>query len=171
MTQVTLRKEIRNILSKYFNDDTLKDACADELLQLRAFGGITNHNLGVDWMIGAGIKSEEIARVNKVVASQKEVTDLYEQSMKYPPLTWSGELARLRDFLITKPPDEIRNFAKWSRREYSTFDPVKAKRFPLDVITFWDLAQDWAKPPEEQLTPVEAAIAELHRIEANNGNR
>lgn len=38
MTAITLRKEIRNILSKYFEDDTLKDACADELLKLRAFG-------------------------------------------------------------------------------------------------------------------------------------
>jgi len=76
------------------------------------------------------------------VQRREEIANLYEQEMGYNPLAWwtNDKLMKLLKFLLTKTPDEIKAFAKWSKRDFSTFDPVKAKRYPLDVIEFWPLA-------------------------------
>jgi hypothetical protein len=60
--------------------------------------------------------------------------------MGYSPLAWSGRLDRLRKFLLTKSTDEIRTFAAWSRKEFSTFTPAKARQFPDMVIDLWPQA-------------------------------
>jgi hypothetical protein len=93
----------------------------------------------LDWMIAAGVSSEEIEKVLEGERLSKEITDLWEKSMGYNPLTWS-KLERLRKFLITKTPEEIKAFAKWSRREYSTFAPARALQSPDKVIELWPQA-------------------------------
>jgi hypothetical protein len=76
--------------------------------------------------------------------------NLFEAEMGYNPLSWwtSKDLMALLRFLVTKTDEEIRAFAAWSKRPFSTFDPVKAKRYPLDVIAYWPLAQ----PQEPEYT-------------------
>ena len=98
---------------------------------------------GADWLIMAGVPSEEVAEVVQREAREKEVASLYEKAMGYNPLDWWSDrnLRRLLDFLLTKPEREVTAFAKWSKRPFSTFDPVKARRFPNDVITYWNIAQ------------------------------
>jgi hypothetical protein len=93
----------------------------------------------LDWMIVAGVSSEEIEKTLVKERLSKEITDCWEKSMGYNPLTWS-KLERLKRFLITKTPEEIETFAKWSRREYSTFTPAKACQFPDKVIELWPQA-------------------------------
>jgi hypothetical protein len=93
----------------------------------------------VEWLVVAGVSSEEIEKTLAKERLSKEITDCWEKSMGYNPLSWS-KLERLKRFLITKTPEEIKAFAKWSRREYSTFTPASACRFPDKVIELWPQA-------------------------------
>ena len=96
-------------------------------------------NIGLEWMIAAGMKPDEIDRLLTKERNAKEICDLYEQKMGYNPLPWT-KLARLKRFLVTKTPEEIQTFAAWSRKDYSTFTPAKARQFPDMVIDLWPQA-------------------------------
>lgn len=91
--------------------------------------------------LAAGMSSEEIAEQNAEMQTEKDLLGYYEEVMGYNPLDWWTDpaLDRLRKFLLTKTKEDIKRFAEWSKRPFSTFDPVKAKRFPNDVIAFWNL--------------------------------
>jgi hypothetical protein len=83
----------------------------------------------LDWLIAAGVSSEEIEKTLVKERLSKEITDCWEKEMGYSPLPWM-KLEPLRRFLITKSCAEIKIFAKWSKREYSTFTPAKARLYP-----------------------------------------
>jgi hypothetical protein len=94
---------------------------------------------GIDWMLAANIPPEEVARLLAEEKRIDEVTSYYEKSMGYNPLQW-GKLERLKKFLMKQTLEDIQTFAKWSRREYSTFTPPKARLFPDMVIDLWPQA-------------------------------
>lgn len=102
-------------------------------------------NASIDWMIAGGVKPEEIQSVLEKEQRRAKVAGLWEELMKYNPLNWENDrvLKALLDFLVERPEEEIRRFAAWSKREYSTFDPVKARRFPREVIELWPTAMAW----------------------------
>jgi hypothetical protein len=94
---------------------------------------------GIEWLIVAGVSSEEIAAMNEKEKHAKEITDCYEIAMGYNPLNWA-KMDRLKRFLLTKTTDEIKTFAAWIRKEYSTFTPAKARQYPDMVIDLWPQA-------------------------------
>ena len=96
-------------------------------------------NAGIDWMIAAGMKNEEIEKMLAKERHEKEITDLYEKKMGYNPLPWA-KLEPLKRFLVTKTPEEIETFAAWSRKDFSTFTPAKARMFPEMVRDLWPQA-------------------------------
>jgi hypothetical protein len=96
-------------------------------------------NTGIDWMIAAGIPKEEMEKVLEQEKHAKEITDCYEKAMGYNPLPWA-KLEPLKRFLLTKTPEEIKQFAAWSRKEYSTFTPAKARQYPEMVRDLWPQA-------------------------------
>jgi len=120
--------DLKIVLKKESNKENKKEILTPE------------KDLPLDWLIQAGVSSEEIASLNEKERHSKEITDLYEKVMGYSPLNWSGRLDRLRRFLLTKTPDEIKTFAAWSRKEFSTFTPAKARQFPDMVIDLWPQA-------------------------------
>jgi hypothetical protein len=103
-----------------------------------------NMDTSLDWMIAAGIPAEEMEQIMEKEKRAKEITDCYEKAMGYNPLPWN-KLEPLKRFLLTKSPAEIKQFAAWSRREYSTFTPAKARLYPemvRDLFPQAFLAQD-----------------------------
>ena len=96
---------------------------------------------GLDWQVAGGVPSEEIVELDKTFALRKERTDEYERVMGYNPLNWgSKELAPLEKFLAKQSLEDIRRFAIWSKREYSTLNPAKARQYPRLVIDLWPQA-------------------------------
>ena len=96
---------------------------------------------GVGWQVAGGVPSEEIVELDKTFALRKERTDEYERVMGYNPLNWgSKELAPLEKFLAKQSLEDIRRFAIWSKREYSTLNPAKARQYPRLVIDLWPQA-------------------------------
>jgi hypothetical protein len=142
----TLRREIRKILERHFPGENQEviNACADEILKLRALNANVMQNAGIDWLVAAGASVDEINETLERECQEETIAALYEKAMGYNPLPWHSErdLEKLLRFLVTKSPDEIKRFAAWSRRPYSTFDPAKARQYPLRVIDFWPLAQE-----------------------------
>lgn len=68
--------------------------------------------------------------------------------MGYGSLPWGTDrkLQNLMRDLINKPADEIRIFARWSRRPFSTFDPAKARMNPERIMELWPLALQETEP-------------------------
>ena len=96
---------------------------------------------GLDWQVLAGMPSEVVVELDKTFALRKERTDEYERVMGYNPLNWgSKELAPLEKFLAKQSLEDIRRFAIWSKREYSTLNPAKARQYPRLVIDLWPQA-------------------------------
>jgi hypothetical protein len=97
---------------------------------------------GIDWGIAAGKPSEEIAAENVQFEKEREVAAAWESAMSYNPLSWwsDDDLKTLLRFLLDKSPEDMRKFAEWANRPFSRFDPISAKRAPLDVITYWKIA-------------------------------
>jgi hypothetical protein len=63
---------------------------------------------------------------------------------------WNGHSwERLKKFLLTKTPEEIKVFATWSRASYSTFTPAKARLNPEAVIDLWPQAFPVKEAPRE----------------------
>jgi hypothetical protein len=95
-----------------------------------------------DWMIAAGVPSEEIARVTSDISAAKKVTDCFEREMGYNPLNWdaSGDWKSLKKFLLDKTPEQIKTFALWSKGQYSSLKPVKVRQYPRMAIDCWNLA-------------------------------
>lgn len=101
----------------------------------------------IEWMIAAGVSSEKIADLASKERRSKEITDCYEKEMGYNSLPWA-KMGRLQKFLLTKTPDEIKQFAAWSRKDYSTFTPAKARQYPDMVIDLFPQAfLTEVKPP------------------------
>jgi hypothetical protein len=96
-------------------------------------------NSSIEWLIAAGVPSEEIGEVIDKERHSKEITDCWEKEMGYSSLPWA-KLEPLRRFLVTRSCAEIIKFAKWSRREYSTFTPTKARMYPEMVMDLWKQA-------------------------------
>lgn len=103
----------------------------------------------IDWLIAAGAQPDQVQKTLDKEAKIREVTQAYEQYMGYSPLDW-GKLERLQKFLLTKSVEEIKTFAAWSRKEYSTLTPPKARQYPQLVIDCWNLA--FEKPTAENNT-------------------
>jgi hypothetical protein len=96
----------------------------------------------MDWGIAAGMSNQELADMGAKEQSEKDITNLYEEKMGYSSLPWytDKKLERLLRFLLTKTPDEIKTFAEWSRRDFSSLNPMKARQYPNLVIECWNLA-------------------------------
>lgn len=104
------------------------------------------------FMMAAGMTSSDIAAANEQANAEKELLDLYESEMGYGVLDWYGkDLERLRKFLVKQTAQAIRDFAAWSKRPYSTFDPPKARLKPDLVPDMWPQAvkQEREQPQEE----------------------
>jgi hypothetical protein len=126
-------------------------------------------NLPIDWQVVAGLSSEQIAASNEDIARKKVVSDLYEKEMGYNPLPWwtDKKLMRLLRFLMDKTPEQIKAFALYSKKEFSSINPAKARQNPDLVIDCWKLAQPAAPVKSEywkddfdystQATPEQAA--------------
>jgi len=101
----------------------------------------------IEWMIAAGVSSEKIADLTAKERHSKEITDCYEKEMGYNNLPW-GKLERLKRFLLAKTPDEIKQFAIWSKGKFSAFTPAKARLYPDMVIDLFPQAfLTEVKPP------------------------
>jgi hypothetical protein len=116
--------------------DVVSDKIADAVLEVK---GIAKVNPGVEWMVLGGVSTEEIAKIQQEEIVSKEKTDEYERTMGYNPLSW-GKMERLRKFISSKPLEEIRKFAIWSRKDFSQLSPSKALQFPDLVIELWPQA-------------------------------
>ena len=94
---------------------------------------------GLDWLVAAGVKDDEIERVLEKEKHEKDILDHYERAMRYPPLNWytDKKLSRLRTFLLKKSKEDITAFATWCKREYSSFTPSKARQYPELVLDLW----------------------------------
>jgi DNA-binding Lrp family transcriptional regulator len=106
-------------------------------------------NASPDWLLASGASSEKIAELAAREQSEKDRAHMYEAFMGYNPLPWWTDkaLTRLLKFLLTKPPEEMRNFALWSRMKFSQLSPVKARQNPNLVIEMWGLAQPAPSTP------------------------
>ena len=102
---------------------------------------------GLDWLIAGGASQEEVTAVVDNEKRAKVATDTYEQYMGFNPLPWSGKLERLKKFLMTKTEREIRTFATWCKRDFSSFTPSKARLNPDMVIDLWPQAFDGQDQP------------------------
>jgi len=93
---------------------------------------------GLDWQVLGGVPSEDIESLNKTFALRKEKTDAFEREMVYNPLDWGDKkLAPLEKFLEDKSFEDIHRFAEWSKREFSSLSPTKARQYPHLVIDLW----------------------------------
>jgi hypothetical protein len=88
------------------------------------------------------MSSADIAAGNVQFEKEREVAAAWESAMSYNPLSWwsDDDLKTLLRFLLDKSPEDMRKFAEWANRPFSRFDPISAKRAPLDVITYWKIA-------------------------------
>jgi len=93
----------------------------------------------IDWLIASGADKAQIQAVLDKESKIREVTQAYEAAMGYSPLDWR-KLDRLQRFLLTKSVEDIKTFAKWSKRQYSVFTPAKARLYPNMVLEMWNLA-------------------------------
>ncbi len=146
----TLRRELRlkfdEVISNFHIGDDgppLSERLADAALEVR---GIAKAALpaksDIGFLMASGASNEEIAAQQEVYDHENAVAFLYETEMGYNPLPWHSDkdLTRLLRFLLTQTPESIRDFAAWSKRKFSTFDPAKARQFPLRVIEFWPMS-------------------------------
>lgn len=118
--------------------DKLLDELAVQLAEVAMLRGKPElpPGSGIDWLLRAGADESELkvtlSREDKI----REVTNAYEKAMGFPPLEWA-KMDRLQKFLCTKTVEEIKTFAKWSKRQFSSFTPTKARLFPNVVIDLW----------------------------------
>lgn len=100
---------------------------------------VDTSNFPVDWQVALG--KEVSPEQQAAIVRENELLSEYERSMGYNPLPWnSPRLQRLRRFLIQQKPEDIRAFAAWSNRKYSSFNPSKARSYPDQVIDNWPQA-------------------------------
>ncbi len=104
------------------------------------------------WLIAAGVDSSAVAAQTEKITARRDKGSEWERLMGYAPLDWADkDLSRLLDFLMDKTSAEMQTFASWSRRQFSTFDPVKARRYPRQVMELWPQAFpvfETSKPPK-----------------------
>jgi len=128
---------------------------------------------GLDWKIAApDLTTDQLEAHLAKEAKIREVTNAYESAMGYNPLEWA-KLDRLQRFLLTKTVQEIQTFAKWSRREFSTFTPAKARQNPNLVIDLWP--QAFTTPDTTRTLPEKPDTRKMITpemiAEARNANR
>lgn len=105
-----------------------------------------NSKIGIGWLVAAGVSSEEIAKVVENEQRENELLNLFEQEMGYNPLSWTGNLERLKRFLLSKTPEEITTFAIWSKKPYSPLSPTQARKNPNLVIDCWPQSVKASEP-------------------------
>ena len=126
-------------------DETYINKTLDELIEKLADAALSSGkvrlppNSSIDWLIASGAQPEEVQQTLDKEAKIREVTQAYEKAMGFNPLEW-GKMERLQKFLLTKSVEEIKTFGAWSKREYSTLTPPKARMYPQLVIDCWGLA-------------------------------
>ena len=111
-------------------------------------------NAGIDWKVLANFSDAEIAEHNEREQNYSEKTHEFERSMGYNPLPWdSPAFTRLKRFIPKQSIHDIQRFALWSKRDFSSFTPAKARQYPDQVIDLWPQAC----PPEDvsQVIPSE----------------
>jgi hypothetical protein len=95
----------------------------------------------IGWLINHDASAEEIERLLEVDQRKVEIINTYEQAMGYNPLSWGNrKYERLLKFLLKQSIEDIKKFAIWSRREFSSFSPSKALMDPDKVIQIWPQA-------------------------------
>ena len=121
---------------------------------------ISKEDLPADWLLAAGVPSEEIAKHNTTEQAEKRILDHFERAMGYNPLDWysNKDLSALRKFLMTKTTEEIDTFAAWSKQKYSTLTPAKVRQYPRMAIDLWP-----------QVSPVEEADPRTNRLWKGDG--
>jgi hypothetical protein len=167
MTQ-TLRRELRLKFLEYLNGyiplsalnvDVMAEKLADIALTVRGISGLP---AGSDpaWLMRAGASSNEVADLLSKEQREKETARCFEEAMGLGALPWwnNADLKALLKFLTDKTPLEIKKFATWSRRDFSTFDPVKARRNPRQVMEFWSLAFPTETTRVQQKSEFEKAL-------------
>jgi hypothetical protein len=153
------RKELINRFDKILKNETIFGSLwsnadeayinktLDELIEKLADSALSSgHRVtippgsDIGWLVaGANLDKQAVQQTLDKEAKIREVTQAYEKYMGFNPLEWR-KLERLQKFLLTKTVEEIQIFAKWSRREYSTLRPEKARMYPQLVIDCWNLA-------------------------------
>ena len=145
----TLRRELRQKFEAILYNNTTRDSIdmaedlADAALEV---AGIARTAIpeGSDpsWGMMAGETSESIALGNAKILREREVASTWEKLMGYNPLEWWSDrrLEKLLRFLSGKTPEEMRTFAAWSKRPFSSFGPEKARQNPQIVIDLWPQA-------------------------------
>ena len=139
----TLRRELRNKFLEIVKDETLADTLADTAMDVAGIKRVDPmQNAPLDWQIAAGLSSKEIADHNQRESAEKEKASAFERAMGLGVLEWwsNADLKALLRFLMDKTEDEIRTFAKWSKRQYSSLKPEKARMYPRLVKDCWNLA-------------------------------
>jgi hypothetical protein len=153
----TLRREIKQILLAHFPRARREDVekAVDAILRLRAFQQQSQaaQQPNIDWLIAAGVSAEKMAEVLERERKREEIARTYEEAMGYNPLRWetNPRLRKLLDFLMTKNPEEIRKFALWANRPFSSFDPADALQNPDLVEALWPQAMRWNGPESYRL--------------------
>ena len=138
-------------------DESYINKTLDELIEKLADSALSSgHRVtippgsDIGWLVaGANPDQQAVQQTLDKEAKIREVTQAYEKYMGFNPLEW-GKLERLQKFLLTKSVEEIKTFAAWSRKEYSTLTPPKARQYPQLVIDCWNLA--FEKPTAENNT-------------------
>ena len=128
-------------------EDSIKRGLKKEDINISSISSSKKVPESVEWMIAAGVSSGEIADLTAKERHSKEITDCYEKEMGYNNLPW-GKLERLKKFLLAKTPEEIKQFAVWSKGKFSAFTPAKARLYPDMVIDLFPQAfLTEVKPP------------------------
>lgn len=96
----------------------------------------------LDAAILGGVSSDKIAAIAAKEQHEKDVAASFERAMGYNPLDWWSDknLQSLLRFLLDKTEDEIKTFAAWSKSQYSSLKPAKARQYPRLVMDCWNLA-------------------------------
>ena len=128
--------------------DALAERLTDAALSVAGFSKRLPEGADPAWLLAAGVPSEEIAAGNAKLAAEKDVTDFYEQKMGYNSLPWYNDkgLIRLRKFLMTVSKDAIVRFSAFSKKEFSSLNPAKARQNPDLVIECWPQSQPAEAP-------------------------
>lgn len=132
-------------------------------------------NSDVSWMLSGGVSPEDVQKMLKDEQAAKVVCDLFEQAMAYNPLPWDSndKFRRLKRHLLTKTEEEIKTFARWSRRPFSAASPSKIRCNPQLAIDLWPQAfvdqPDVSKRPET-MAMLDRKLKAAQEEEARLGN-
>ena len=146
-------------LTPFIESESISISISDEKPKSKISKESISSTVGLEWLIAGGASEKEVAALVENEKRVKTITDTYEKSMGFNPLDWS-KMERLQRFLLTKSVEEIKKFAIWSMREYSTFTPAKARQYPNMVIDLWPQA---FIQEHKQLSPYDLLAMDIER--------